>query len=104
VQEKEVRCFIVHPIVFVTVSQMTELYLLMILQSEVYEAELTCMGIMRSETKLLVGSSKGTLYLFNWGEFGYHSDEFPGPKHAINYLLPVTENIAVCAADDGVLR
>lgn len=74
------------------------------LQSEVYEAELTSMAIMRSETKLLVGSSNGTLYLFNWGEFGYHSDEFPGIKHGINCLLPVTENIVVCACEDGILR
>jgi WD40 repeat protein len=74
------------------------------LQSEVYEAELTSMGIMRSETKLLVGSSKGLLYLFNWGQFGYHSDEFPGVKCAINCLLPVTENIVVCAGEDGILR
>lgn len=74
------------------------------LQSEVYEAELTSMGIMRSETKLLVGSSQGMLYLFNWGQFGYHVDEFPGLKYAINCLLPVTENIVVCAGEDGVLR
>ena len=74
------------------------------LQSEVYEAELTSMAIMRSETKLLVGSSQGMLYLFNWGQFGYHSDEFPGVKYAINCVLPVTENIVVCAGEDGVLR
>jgi hypothetical protein len=59
---------------------------------------------MRSETKLLVGASDGTLYLFNWGEFGYHSDKFPGIKQGINCLLPVTENVAVCACEDGVLR
>ncbi|XP_069687073.1 WD repeat-containing protein 55 homolog isoform X2 [Periplaneta americana] len=74
------------------------------IQSEMYEEELTCIGTMRSETKLLVGSSKGIFYLFNWGEFGYHSDAFPGPKLAINCLLPVTENIAVCAGEDGALR
>jgi hypothetical protein len=73
-------------------------------QSEEYEAELTSMGIMRSGTKLVVGSLKGMLYLFNWGQFGYHTDEFPGVKCAINCLLPVTENIIVCAGVDGVLR
>ena len=89
---------------FYAVSKTVETIVKLMLQSEVYEAELTSMGIMRSETKLLVGSSQGMLYLFNWGQFGYHSDEFPGVKCAINCLLPVTENIVVCAGEDGVLR
>ncbi|XP_047003608.1 WD repeat-containing protein 55 homolog [Schistocerca americana] len=74
------------------------------LQSEPYEEELNCVGLMRSETKLITGTSKGKIYIFNWGEFGYHSDEFPGPKQAINCLIPVSENIVVTAGEDGLLR
>jgi WD repeat-containing protein 55 len=42
----------------------------MLVQSEPYEEELTCAGIFRNESKLIVGSSKGNFYTFNWGEFG----------------------------------
>lgn len=63
------------------------------------------MGLFRHNTKLVVGSSKGRLYLFNWGEFGYHSDVFPGPnKLAINTLVPITENVVITGSEDGVLR
>lgn len=55
-------------------------------------------------SKLLASSSKGKLFLFNWREFGYHSDEFPGPKQSINRIIPITENIVVTGNEDGVLR
>lgn len=73
-------------------------------QSEYYDAELTCMGLVRSETKLVVGSSKGKLYMFNWGEFGHHSDEFPGPKSCTSDLIAISDNIIVKADDDGLVR
>lgn len=74
------------------------------MQSEEYEEELTCLGLFRNETKLLAGSSKGKLFLYNWNEFGLHSDAFPGQKSAINSLIPITENIVVTACEDGNLR
>ena len=49
----------------------------------------------------MTGTSKGRMYVFNWGEFGMHSDEYIGPKHSINSILPVTENIALTAYGDG---
>ncbi|XP_056644273.1 WD repeat-containing protein 55 homolog [Diorhabda sublineata] len=74
------------------------------MQSEEYEEELTCLGVFRSETKLISGSSKGKLFVYNWEEFGLHSDIFPGPKTSINALIPITENIVVTACEDGNLR
>lgn len=74
------------------------------MQSEEYEEEFTCLGLFRSETKLLAGSSKGKLYLFNWNEFGYHSDMFPNVKTTINTMIPITEDIVVTACEDGNLR
>lgn len=74
------------------------------MQSEEYEEELTCLGLFRSETKLLAGSSKGNLFLYNWNEFGLHSDVFPGTKASINGIVPITENIVVTASEDGNLR
>lgn len=72
--------------------------------SEQYETELTCMGLFRSETKLLVGSSVGKFYLFNWKEFGLHSDEYVGQKHSIQCMIPITQNIVVSSGEDGILR
>lgn len=74
------------------------------IQSEPYEEELTCSGIFRNESKLVVGSSKGNFYTFNWGEFGYHNDAFSGPSTPISFMIPITERIAVTAGEEGVIR
>jgi hypothetical protein len=76
----------------------------MLIQSEPYEEELTCGGIFRNESKLILGSSKGNFYTFNWGEFGYHNDAFSGPSTPISFMLPITERIAVTAGEEGVIR
>jgi len=74
------------------------------IQSEVYEGELNCMGSVRGGTKLVVGSSSGILYMFNWDQFGYHSDQFPGHPDAINAMLPITDNVILTACEDGHIR
>uniref|UniRef100_A0A1B0CDU5 WD repeat-containing protein 55 homolog n=1 Tax=Lutzomyia longipalpis TaxID=7200 RepID=A0A1B0CDU5_LUTLO len=76
----------------------------MYVQSEQYEEELTCMGLYRNDSKLVVGTSKGRMYSFNWGEFGYHCDVFNGPKTAINAMLPITQRMGVLGCEDGLLR
>lgn len=74
------------------------------MQSEEYEEELTCLGLLKNETKIIAGSAKGRLFVYNWNEFGLHCDMFAGPKTAINSLIPVTENIVITACEDGNLR
>lgn len=76
----------------------------MFVQSEPYEEELTCAGIYRNESKVVVGSSKGNFYTFNWGEFGYHNDAFSGPLSPISLMIPITERIAITAGEDGIVR
>lgn len=74
-------------------------------QSEAYDEELTCLGLFKFERKLLTASSKGKMYIFNWGEFGLHSDEFPSfTKNAINCMIPITENVVITGGEDGILR
>ena len=48
------------------------------LQSEQYNSELTSLACVHRDSKLVAGSGDGKLYMFNWGEFGYHSADFPG--------------------------
>lgn len=76
----------------------------MMVQSEPYEEELTCTGIYRNESKVVVGSSKGNFYTFNWGEFGYHNDAFSGPLSPVSHMIPITERIAITAGEEGIIR
>lgn len=73
-------------------------------QSEPYDEELTCCGLFRNDSKLVVGTSKGRLYTYNWNEFGYHSNMYPGPKTPMSHMIPVTDRVAVVAGEEGVLR
>ncbi|XP_041780118.1 WD repeat-containing protein 55 homolog [Anopheles merus] len=76
----------------------------MYVQSEPYEEELNCMGMFKRESKLVVGTSKGNYYTYNWGQFAYHCDAFTGPSASANRMVPITEQIAVMAGEDGILR
>ncbi|KAH8382206.1 hypothetical protein KR009_002352, partial [Drosophila setifemur] len=76
----------------------------MLVQSEPYEEELSCMGIYRGDSKLVVGTSKGRLYTYNWGYFGYHCDMYPGLKSPISLMVPITDRIACVAGEDGNIR
>ena len=58
-------------------------------QSEVYEGEMNCLGVVHHDAKLVAGCGDGRLYMFNWGEFGLHSADFPGHPNAINHLASV---------------
>lgn len=73
-------------------------------QSEPYEEELTTMGIFRNDSKVIVGTSKGNFYAFNWGQFGYHCDAFCGPSTPLTKMVPITERIAVTGGEEGILR
>lgn len=73
-------------------------------QSEPYEEELTCMGLFRNDSKLVVGTSKGRLYTYNWNEFGLHSNAYPGPKTPMSHMIPVTDRVAIVAGEEGILR
>ncbi|XP_077254702.1 WD repeat-containing protein 55 homolog isoform X1 [Temnothorax americanus] len=74
-------------------------------QSEEHDDELTCLGLFKYESKVLAASNKGKMYVYNWGEFGLHSDEFPSAtKKAINCMIPVTENVVITGEEDGIVR
>ncbi|XP_014215877.1 WD repeat-containing protein 55 homolog isoform X2 [Copidosoma floridanum] len=74
-------------------------------RTEDYPQELTCLGLFKHGRKILVGGNKGNLFLFNWGEFGLHTDEIPSlTKQAINCMIPITENVVVTGGEDKILR
>lgn len=52
-----------------------------------------------------MGTNKGKMYVYNWGDFGFHSDEFPNlTKKAINCMIPITENVVITGGEDGIIR
>jgi len=74
------------------------------IQSEVYEGELSGLAVVLRNKKLVAGCGDGKTYMFNWGQFGYHSADFPGHPDGINSLISVTDNIVVTGCEDGVIR
>jgi len=75
------------------------------IQSELYDAEFTCAGLFRKETKLVVGSAKGSLVFYKWGQFGLHTDDLPlTSKKAISCMVPISENIALTGWENGSIR
>ncbi|XP_066590244.1 WD repeat-containing protein 55 homolog [Prorops nasuta] len=75
------------------------------IQSIEYDEELTCLGLFKSERKLLTASSKGAMYVFNWEEFGLHSDKLSSfTKKTISCMVPITDNIVITGDEDGILR
>ena len=48
------------------------------------------LGLVHHDSKLVCGCGDGRLYMFNWGEFAYHSAEFKGHPDAINHLVKST--------------
>ena len=52
---------------------------------------MNCLGMVHHDAKLVAGCGDGRLYMFNWGEFGLHSADFPGHPDAINHLASLVE-------------
>ncbi|KAJ1525945.1 hypothetical protein ONE63_009131 [Megalurothrips usitatus] len=73
-------------------------------QSEEYEHDFTCLGTIRSDRKLIAGSAKGTMYVFNWGEIGLHTEQTAGFKQPMCSLLAVSDSCVVSGWEDGKIR
>ncbi|XP_039295381.1 WD repeat-containing protein 55 homolog [Nilaparvata lugens] len=98
------RDTVVVPLVFYTVLS-NQLHVCLFYQSEPYESELTCAGLYKDEAKLVCGTATGKLLVYNWGEFGLHLDEFPGPKKkSINCQVAINDNVMVTGWEDGKIR
>eukprot|EP00095_Tigriopus_kingsejongensis_P004957 maker-scaffold96_size378025-snap-gene-0.18 protein:Tk04957 transcript:maker-scaffold96_size378025-snap-gene-0.18-mRNA-1 annotation:"wd repeat-containing protein 55" len=74
------------------------------MQSEFYEGEMNCLGVVHHDSKLVCGCGDGRLYMYNWDQFGYHSADFPGHPDSVNDLVAVTDNVIITGCEDGTLR
>ncbi|KAB7504754.1 WD repeat-containing protein 55-like protein, partial [Armadillidium nasatum] len=73
-------------------------------QSEMFDSEFTCQALVRSDTRLVVGSGSGTMHIFNWGEFGYTVDSLGGHPDLIQCIVPITDNLLLTGCEDGNIR
>uniref|UniRef100_A0A3B1JFJ7 WD repeat-containing protein 55 n=1 Tax=Astyanax mexicanus TaxID=7994 RepID=A0A3B1JFJ7_ASTMX len=74
------------------------------LLSEIQDGDLTSVSIMKRGQKVVCGSSEGTIYIFNWNEFGDMSDRFDLQAESVDCIVPITDSILCAASTDGVIR
>ncbi|XP_072518648.1 WD repeat-containing protein 55 [Salminus brasiliensis] len=74
------------------------------LLSEFQSGDLTSVSIMKRGRKVVCGSSEGTIYIFNWNEFGATSDRFDIQAESVDCIVPITDSILCAASMDGVIR
>ncbi|XP_064086091.1 LOW QUALITY PROTEIN: WD repeat-containing protein 55 homolog [Macrobrachium nipponense] len=73
-------------------------------QSEMYESELTAMALVRDDSRLVVGSGEGVLFIFKWGDFGFHIDRYAGHPGQINCIIPISDRLLLTGCEDGNIR
>ncbi|XP_076048594.1 WD repeat-containing protein 55 isoform X1 [Oratosquilla oratoria] len=74
------------------------------MQSEMYKSELTSLCLVRGDTRLVVGSGEGTLYIFNWGEFSFHLERLQGHPDMVHCMVPITDRLILTGCEDGNIR
>lgn len=74
------------------------------MQSEMYGSEMTSLSLVRNDTRLVVGSGEGTLFIFKWGDFGFHIDRFAGHPDVIHSVIPITDRMILTGSEDGNIR
>ncbi|KAL7292810.1 hypothetical protein TKK_0013636 [Trichogramma kaykai] len=74
-------------------------------KTEDYPEEFTCLGLFKRGRKIVTCGNKGNMYLFNWGEFGLHTDKILCKNNlSINCMIPITETIGIYGSEDGYIR
>ncbi|XP_068225427.1 WD repeat-containing protein 55 homolog isoform X2 [Palaemon carinicauda] len=73
-------------------------------QSEMYESELTAMTLVRDDSRLVVGSGEGVMFIFKWGDFRFHIDRYAGHPGQMKWLVPIGDRMLVMRCKDGNIR
>ncbi|GFS54611.1 WD repeat-containing protein 55 [Nephila pilipes] len=73
-------------------------------QSEPYDSELLCAGIVKDGTKVVVGAGDGSLSFCNWGEFSFLTDKFLIHPGTIDALLVIEDDVICTGCEDGKVR
>ena len=62
------------------------------------------MSVVRNGTRLAVGTGSGNIHLFNWGEFGLHTDTITDQPEQINCMVAVGDNRIITGCEDKAIR
>ncbi|XP_068225429.1 WD repeat-containing protein 55 homolog isoform X4 [Palaemon carinicauda] len=69
-----------------------------------YESELTAMTLVRDDSRLVVGSGEGVMFIFKWGDFRFHIDRYAGHPGQMKWLVPIGDRMLVMRCKDGNIR
>lgn len=73
-------------------------------QSDSFDVEFSSVGIFKADSKVVVGSSDGSLNIFNWGEYSNISDRFPGHPGSVECMQVISDDIVCTGCEDGKIR
>lgn len=74
------------------------------MQSDLFDCDFLSAGIIKKETKVVVGAGDGSLNIFNWGEYGNISDRFPGHPGSVDCMAVLSDDVVCTGCEDGKVR
>ena len=72
------------------------------IQSELMDAGLQSLAIVKNGEKVVCGGEDGVLSFFNWGEYGNISDRFPGHPYSVEKIVQLQPHLILTAASDAI--
>jgi WD40 repeat protein len=72
--------------------------------SDQMEEEYLCLALVKDEQKVAVGTSSGTISMFNWDWFGDCKDRLLGHPEGVECMLKYSENVLITGCEDGWIR
>lgn len=76
----------------------------LIARSEYTEDDLLSIALIKEGQKVVCGSQDGVLFLWDWGEWEYPMDHFPGHPQSVDALVPIDKDTLATASTDGLIR
>ncbi|KAJ9086234.1 WD repeat-containing protein jip5 [Entomophthora muscae] len=76
----------------------------LIARSDNIEDELLSITLVKDGKKAVVGTQKGVLDLFTWGNWGDLSDRFLGHPESVDAIVKFDEDTIITGSSDGILR
>jgi len=76
----------------------------LIQQSDCFDVDFLSVGVIKGDSKVVIGAGDGSLNIFNWGEYENISDRFPGHPSSVDCLQVISDDLICTGCDDGKVR
>lgn len=73
-------------------------------RSDDQEDDLLSVAVVKSGTKIVVGTESGVLLIFSHDQWRDQSDRFPGHPHSISTIVKVDNDTIMTGSGDGMIR